>query len=125
MKCNYCGCEETIIGDGRVWCANGQCGAELGKARFGLIEGRHEMPVDGYLLPANITESVGFHEGVYKAAKEAAKNQAMNGGDFTLYPTGLTVAAIGAVDGMREAGITNPTVRNFDNQSKQYVEFPL
>ena len=50
VKCPFCGGTETRIGGGQVWCANEYCGAPLGNVHLGLIEGRHEMTVDGYLL---------------------------------------------------------------------------
>lgn len=125
VTCPFCGGTETRVGGGQVWCANEYCGAPLGNVRLGLIEGRHEMPVDGYLLAANVTESAGFHEGVYRAAKDAAAKSVSETGGFDLYLTGLTVAAIGAVEGMRQAGVAQPVVRNYDASTKGFVRIDL
>ena len=89
--------------------------------RIGLIEGRHEMPVERYLLPANVADLVGFHGGLYEAAYNAGLET--NPGPVTLYITGLTVAAIGAVDGLRDAGC-EITLANFDRESGDYIEIP-
>ena len=124
-KCSFCGGTETKIGGGQVWCANEYCGAPLGNVHIGLIEGRHEMPVDGYLLAANVTESAGFHEGVYRGAKDAAAKLVSETGNFDLYLTGLTVAAIGAVEGMRQAGVAQPVVCNYDAVKKEFVRIDL
>ena len=125
MACNFCGCNEVVIGDGNAWCVDERCGAQIGNTRIGLIAGRHEMPVDGYLLPQNLTDLFGFHDGAYKAAKDAAISFVKSNGGFELYLTGLTIVAIGAVEGMREAGIKNPVVLNFDAASKEFVKIKL
>lgn len=91
------------------------------KISLGLIEGRHPMPIDRYLLPADITNRAGFHEGVYQAAREAAKEFSPRD-EVTLYLTGLTPAAIGAVLGFIDAGVVL-TLASFDSESKQYVLF--
>ncbi len=125
MACNFCGCEEVVIGDGNAWCADERCGAQIGNTRMGLIAGRHEMPVDGYLLPSNLTDLFGFHDGAYKAAKDATESFIQRNGSFELYLTGLTVAAIGAVEGTRKSGIKNPISWNFDATSKEFVKIRL
>jgi len=125
VKCPFCGGTETRIGGGQVWCANEYCGAPLGNVHLGLIEGRHEMPVDGYLLKPDFTSQAGYHEGAYAAAKTAAAERVKDAGNFELYLTGLTVAAIGAVDGMRQSGIEHPVVRNFDAATKEFVRIQL
>ena len=119
--CGACGSNNFIVGDGRVWCANEICSSILSeRIRVGLIEGRHTMPVDCWLLPANISDIVGFHKGVYEAAYEAAKALVAEIGYYELYLTGLTVAALGAVDGMRAAGIPSPVCWNYDKASDNY-----
>lgn len=91
----------------------------------GLIQDRHKIPVSTYLLPSNIAHQVGYHHGMYCAAKKAAQQYIKANGNCILYFTGLTTAAVGAIDGMRAAGITHPIVRNYDKLSGKYVEFSL
>jgi hypothetical protein len=74
---------------------------------IGLIEGRHAMPVDGYLLPANITESCGYGSALAQAAYNAVRQLHAEKGNFNLYLTGLTVAAVGATSGLLSVGITH------------------
>jgi hypothetical protein len=124
--CGACGGSEFTIGDSRVWCANEVCSSILSeRVRVGLIEGRHPMPVDAWLLPANMSDSAGFHQGAYIAAREAAIEQVAKYGYFELYLTGLTVAALGAVDGMRMAGIAAPVCWNYDKASNSFIKVEL
>lgn len=83
------------------------------------------MPVDGYLLFDDATETYGYHQNLYIAAKKAAIKQVQNHGDFVLYLTGITIAGIGAVDGMRAAGILHPVVCNYDKAFEKYVQIAL
>lgn len=124
--CPQCGCDEIIVGDSRVWCANESCSQILSETiRVGLIEGRHPMPVDCYLLPSFMTEERGFHQDAYNCALEAALDFVAENGSFVLYLTGLTVAALGAVDGMRKAGIKMPVCMNYDKATDSYVKVVL
>ena len=124
--CGACGESGFIIGDGRVWCANEICSSILSEhVRVGLIEGRHPMPVDCWLLPANMSESAGFHQGAYSVAYHAAKEYVAKYGYFELYLTGLTVAALGAVDGMRMAGIAAPVCWNYDKATDSFAKVEL
>lgn len=122
--CATCGSEDVYTGNSRVWC--GFCHTILGEGIcLGLIEGRHPMPVDGYLLPADMSDEHGFHQGAYDIARRAAYEIVVEHGYFVLYLTGLTVSALGAVDGMREAGISAPVCYNFDRGSGQYERIEL
>ena len=90
---------------------------------YGSIQGRHEMPVDGYLLPANAAELHGFHGGM-KAAAEAAAIALVAEQKPTVvkfYPTGLTIAVIGAIKGFVSTGV-KLIIMSFDQISKDYVE---
>lgn len=92
--------------------------------KIGLIRGRHAMPVDRYLLDENITNEVGFHGELYKAARQAGAALVDETGtqQVLLHVTGLTNAALGAVDGLRSKG-ARVSVASFDRDSQQYVEF--
>lgn len=85
--------------------------------RIGLIEGRHQMPVEGYLLPANAADLYGYHGILYSAAFNAAIELP---GYVELVLTGLTIAAIGAADGLRARGEPFALV-NYDRESNSYI----
>ena len=94
--------------------------------KIGLIEGRHPMPVDEYLLEKDITEKVGFHEGLFKEASQAAEKVAREAyskdQEVIFYPTGLTTAAMAVAAVFDRAGI-NWKIASFDRDSGEYVIF--
>lgn len=91
--------------------------------KIGLVQGRHDMPVDRYLLLANIAEQVGYHVGVFLAAQKAAREINVAEEEvIVLFVTGLTNAALGAMLGFVEAG-RNIIIASFDNASKDYEYF--
>ena len=65
--------------------------------KLGLIKGRHEMPVDAYLLEQTTFATA------YNDAKQAIVNVATTGCDtIQLYATGLTRALLGVIAGFNE-----------------------
>ena len=66
--------------------------------KIGLIKGRHPLPVDKYLLDNATFETA--HTIAFDAMHELAKS---HNGDIDLYLTGLTRAALGAIEGWRKA----------------------
>jgi hypothetical protein len=87
---------------------------------LGLFEGRHEMPVDGYIFASEETSVFGFHQKLYDEARRRGKALAEEYGSFNFYATGLTVAALGVIDGAHDAGITLG-VMNYDKESDSYM----
>ncbi|MFW5438945.1 hypothetical protein, partial [Paenibacillus apiarius] len=66
--------------------------------KVGLIKGRHPLPVGKYLLESAEFETA--YTSAFEAMNELAKS---HNGDIDLYLTGLTRAALGAIEGWREA----------------------
>lgn len=66
--------------------------------KIGLIKGRHSLPVEKYLLDS--AEFGTAHSCAFEAMYELAKSY---NGDIDLYLTGLTRAALGAIEGWRRA----------------------
>ena len=98
---------------------------EFSKAvKLGLFAGRHEMPVDGYVFSADETTQFGYHEDLYLEAFErgvSVGRKATTEGKFVkFFLTGLTVAAIGVVDGLRRSGAAF-CMQNYDASTKTYV----
>lgn len=92
--------------------------------RLGLIRGRHEMPVDEYLLADDVTDHVGYHAGVFEEARRLALEVAATRAVVHLYTTGLTVAAIGAFHGLMEGKVT-VTLLSYDREGGSYVPIPV
>jgi hypothetical protein len=81
------------------------------------------MPVDCYLLPLSATETYGFDIGLYAAASRAAtKYDDM--GFVHLYLTGLTIAALGAVDGFRKVKV-KLILFTWDREEQIYVPITI
>lgn len=83
------------------------------------------MPVDCYLLPANISDDHGYHQGAYDIAYEAAMKFVSGNGNFVLFLTGLTTSALGAIDGMRSGGVVAPVCYNYDRGTNSYERIEL
>lgn len=111
--------------------------------KLGLIEGRHEMPVDGYILPACVTDEVGFHQGLFIRAKNTFLG-VYSGQSITVYITGLTNAALGVMSAIeiirsnKQFGIwrggkfynwNNQVVSfkfaSYDRETDSYVEYEV
>lgn len=92
---------------------------------IGLIEGRHPLPVAVYILNANATDLHGFHEDLYLAAFNAAKalgkKIAEGCSSVYFYPTGLSVAFAGALNGLRASGVS-VTIMSYDRDADAYHE---
>ena len=78
--------------------------------KVGLVEGQHQMSVDRYLLPADITAQVGYGQGLADATREAVDGlfQSFFEVKIDLYLTGLVGAAVvaaAAVERLKEYGI--------------------
>ena len=76
--------------------------------KIGLIESRHEMPVEKYLLPDDATDRWGYGEQLANEAYAAARRLYYENGmsqEIDLYLTSLTVAAVGATAGLRSVGV--------------------
>lgn len=93
--------------------------------RVGLIEGRHPLPVEQYLLSPDPTAQQGYHGGVYWAAYQAGRELAKTVETIHLYLTGLTTAAIGAVVGMKADGVANVVLFSYDSASGKYIPIPI
>lgn len=120
--------------------------------RVGVIEGRHTMPVDLYLLSQADVDAAGFHGRLFEAARKAMMDLIdthcrpgyPRQGDtrtvtkIVLYPTGLTNAVLGAVSGHVALTSTDAPgcqwgiqpehcvrlhIASFDRESGQYEEF--
>lgn len=126
-----CGCGgDFYYLEGHLICRG--CGQTISLTRYramehmpklGLIEGRHEMPIDGYLLPADTSDLYGFHGGTYKAAFDAVQKYEFVlpwQGFVMLYATGLTSAVIGALDGFRWRK-TDVVIMSYDRETNDYV----
>lgn len=109
---------------------------------FGVCEGRHEMPVNGYIFPAEITaeemrnpegltnRARGFFTGEF-AGMDATTRIISYGYDdicvtvpdceVRLYATGLTVAVLAAVKALHQLCVP-VTVMHYDRESGDYFE---
>lgn len=92
------------------------------KIAVGTIEGRHPMPVDVYLLHPEAADTYGFHGGIMKAAEEKALQlvDTYLPDEIHFYPTGLTMAVLGAIKGFKASGVKF-VIMSFDSVSKEYV----
>lgn len=92
------------------------------KISVGTIEGRHPMPVDCYLLHPEATDTYGFHEGIMNAAYIFAERLVddYKPDAIHFYPTGLTMAVLGALKGFKASGV-KVIIMSFDSVSKEYV----
>ena len=109
---------------------------------FGVCEGRHEMPVDGYIFPGEITaEEMKDPEGLTKRAHNFFMNAFAGLEETTriisygyddihitipdcevkLYATGLTVAVLAAVKALHQLCVP-VTVMHYDRESGDYFK---
>ena len=127
--------DETIAVYSGVYADCHQCGESVltgslvyrlthGK-RVGLVEGRHQMPVEEYLLPEDVASQVGYDVGLYGMAARSAMKLAeeLETPVVHLYLTGLTVAAIGAADGFRRVGLS-VVLFSYDREIGEYIPIP-
>lgn len=94
--------------------------------RLGVIESRHTMPVDAYILPSDITDICGFHQALYNIAFNSVIEQVSYiDGVIDLYITGLTVAVLGAIAGLQR--LERPyVIFSYDKETDTYKEiFPI
>jgi len=117
--CGMCGGTVIKVGSRMSEC---ECGnrIDLPMLAIGLFEGRHEMPVDSYVFSSGETDEHGFHNRLYKEAWNRGVALVEEGAAFKFFCTGLTIAAIGFLDGCRSCGY-RPDIMNFDAQTKEYV----
>lgn len=90
--------------------------------KIGLFEGRHEMPVGGYFFATHETDRYGYHQSLYNEAVRRGRNMGEQFSHVDFYITGLTVAAIGCLDGMRQSRVNmSVTLMNYDSKLGEYV----
>ena len=92
--------------------------------KVGLIEGRHLMPVDCYLLTQREVDAVGYHEALYAIAYKRMERLLIDRSvtRVELYATGLTNAVLGAFAACDDAG-AYIAIASFDRESGEYVVF--
>jgi hypothetical protein len=88
--------------------------------KLGLFAGRHEMPVDGYAFGAEETALYGYHQDLYNEAVNRGRWTGEEHSQVDFYITGLTIAAIGVLDGLRQSGC-RVTLMNYDSGRHEYV----
>lgn len=89
--------------------------------KLGLVKGRHEMPVDEYILEevSDPTNYEAIHVAVYQKL-----DQIVSQDDFvSLYVTGLTSVAIESVQYFIEHSITYKSM-HYDRETGKYIEQP-
>lgn len=92
--------------------------------KLGLISGRHELPVDAYILQevTDPTDLPGIHISVYQSLDTLLKN--VDSDDFVeLYVTGLTSVTIEAIQYLIEHKIVYKSM-HFDRDTGGYIEQP-
>jgi len=91
-------------------------GTELPVKKVGLIQGRHPLPVEGYIIQGDIPP-----EKMNKPGILSLVDLSLCKGEETvaLYITGLTIAALTVVDVLRSCGI-GVEIWNFDPQTGKY-----
>ena len=80
---------------------------------YGLCEGRHLIPVEEYIFPAEVNP-IDF-DGMLETAREAVKGAE----DVQVYVTGLTAAMLAVVSACAEAGIPLMAY-HFDRSTGEY-----
>ena len=89
--------------------------------KLGLVKGRHEMPVDEYILEkvSDPTDYEAIHVAVYKKL-----DQLVSQDDFvSLYVTGLTIVSIECIQYFIEHGIKYQSM-HFDIKTGTYFSQP-
>lgn len=92
---------------------------------IGLFDGRHDLPVDMYVFQADETDLYGYHQELYNEAVQRGRN--WSGGEpIKFFFTGLTLAAMGFVDGLRMKE-SPPLVKlmSYDRDLGEYLEVEL
>lgn len=84
----------------------------------GTIRGRHEMPVECYLIDGPVEPGQAAYDAAFTAAVALARDP--NIARVALYYAGLTEITLGAVDGFREAGKRVELMR-WDTASSTYM----
>lgn len=87
-------------------------------SRVGTIAGRHEMPVESYLVIRPVEPGYDAYMAAYEGAIMYAQELAP-GDSVEVYFTGLTELTLGALDGFDELGI-NVQLMRYDVQSDTY-----
>lgn len=92
--------------------------------KLGLINGRHELPVDSYILQgvADPTDLLNIHTSVYQSLDFLLKDIGSDD-SVELYVTGLTSVAIESVQYFIEHSITYKSM-HYDRETGKYIEQP-
>lgn len=88
--------------------------------KLGIIAGRHQMPVDRYLVD-NVEPGQAAYDAVWLAADHLAKS-VPKGTDIDLYYGGLTEATIAAIDALEGSERVRLRLFRYDAPSASYVE---
>ena len=89
-------------------------------ATFGLVAGRHPLPVDKYIWTEEVQNPMD-HKALYEHASNVIGNE---WDEITVYVTGLTPCLLAVVDHCHWAGITLK-VMQYDRNNDSYVESTL
>lgn len=94
---------------------------ELKELKLGLVKGRHEMPVDEYILEevADPTDYEAIHVAVYQKLDQLVTQDNF----VSLFVTGLTIVSIECIQYFIEHGIEYQSM-HFDLSTNSYFSQP-
>jgi hypothetical protein len=87
---------------------------------YGLIDGRHEMPVKRFILKNITFGPTSYHDMEEEAIKVLASQKTNNA--IIVYVTGYTPATIAAINAAKSVGYTQIILKHHDKDSGLYLD---
>jgi hypothetical protein len=87
---------------------------------YGLIDGRHEMPVKRFILKNITFGPTSYHDMEEEAIKVLASQKTNNA--IIVYVTGYTPATIAAINVAKSVGYTQIILKHHDKDSGLYLD---
>lgn len=87
---------------------------------YGLIDGRHEMPVKNFILEKIVFGPTSYHD-MEKAAVKTLESQKTND-SLIIYVTGYTPATIAAINAAKTVGYNQIILKHHDKDSGLYLD---